>query len=166
MLIELRRLLDHARWAETILFTAFHGREDIPEEALRELGHVIGASELWLSRLEHRESRSATWPNLPLADLQQLFGEVDRGYAAYLGRIEEADLARPVAYVNSAGQAFETSIRDVLLHVMLHAQYHRGKINLVLRQNGLQPAPTDYIAFVRGVPAATTPLAALPHKRP
>ena len=42
-----------------------------------------------------------------------------------------------------------------LLHVPLHGQYHRGKINLLLRQAGRQPAPTDYITFVRGVSAAT-----------
>jgi hypothetical protein len=40
--------------------------------------------------------------------------------------------------------------------VVLHGQYHRGKVNLLLRQEGEQPAPTDYIAFVRGVPAAVT----------
>jgi uncharacterized damage-inducible protein DinB len=39
---------------------------------------------------------------------------------------------------------------------MLHGQYHRGKINLLLRQAGLAPAPVDFISFVRGVPAATT----------
>ena len=37
----------------------------------------------------------------------------------------------------------------------LHGQYHRGKVNLLLRQGGHAPAPVDYVAFVRGVPAAT-----------
>lgn len=36
----------------------------------------------------------------------------------------------------------------------MHGQYHRGKVNLLLRQADRTPAPTDYIAFVRGVPAA------------
>ena len=34
-----------------------------------------------------------------------------------------------------------------------------SKINLMLRQGGLPPVPTDYIAWARGVPAATTDLA-------
>jgi hypothetical protein len=41
---------------------------------------------------------------------------------------------------------------------MLHGQYHRGKINLLLRQSGAEPAPADYISYVRGVPAAVTPV--------
>ena len=32
------------------------------------------------------------------------------------------------------------------------------KINLMLRQSDRAPAPTDYISFARGVPAAVTPL--------
>jgi uncharacterized damage-inducible protein DinB len=60
----------------------------------------------------------------------------------------------PVTYTTSAGKAFTNAVKDVLLHVAMHAQYHRGKINFLLRQAGLQPAPTDYIAFIRGAPAA------------
>ena len=43
-----------------------------------------------------------------------------------------------------------------MMHVALHGQYHRGKVNLLLRQEGLPPVPPDFIAWVRGVPAATT----------
>ena len=34
-------------------------------------------------------------------------------------------------------------------------QYHRGKINLLLRQQQATPIPVDCIAFLRGSPAAT-----------
>ena len=62
----------------------------------------------------------------------------------------------PVAYTTSAGKSFANTVKDILLHVAMHAQYHRGKINLLLRQAGLEPAPADYIAFIRGAPAART----------
>ena len=39
--------------------------------------------------------------------------------------------------------------------LLLHGAYHRGQIALLLREGGAEPAPTDYIAFVRGAPAAT-----------
>ena len=63
-------------------------------------------------------------------------------------------------YVNSAGQSFETPVSDMLLQVFLHGQYHRGKVNLMLREGGLPPVPTDYISWARGVPAAVTDLSA------
>jgi uncharacterized damage-inducible protein DinB len=43
----------------------------------------------------------------------------------------------------------------MLVHVALHGQYHRGQVALLLRASGFEPATTDYIAWTRGVPAAT-----------
>jgi len=60
-----------------------------------------------------------------------------------------------VTYTNSAKREFSTALGDILVHVALHGQYHRGKVNLLLRENGLEPVPADFIAFVRGAPAAT-----------
>jgi uncharacterized damage-inducible protein DinB len=64
-------------------------------------------------------------------------------------------VTRGIGYTNSAGRSFVTPVGDILLHVALHGQYHRGKVNLLLRQAELEPAPVDFIGFVRGVPAAT-----------
>jgi uncharacterized damage-inducible protein DinB len=46
-------------------------------------------------------------------------------------------------------------VEDILLHTCLHGAYHRGQIARDLRQAGDPPEPTDYIAFIRGSPAAT-----------
>jgi uncharacterized damage-inducible protein DinB len=46
-------------------------------------------------------------------------------------------------------------VDDILLHVALHGSYHRGQVALLVREAANKPAPTDYIGFVRGVPAAT-----------
>jgi uncharacterized damage-inducible protein DinB len=157
MLDEIRRLFDHAVWADTRLLQALREVPTAPAEAVREFAHVLGAEETWLSRLEARPSRTAVWPDLGLPELPALHDTVHRGYLDYLAALDPASLSRTVAYKNSAGQAFETPVRDILLQVALHGQYHRGKVNLLLRQAGLEPVPTDFIAFVRGVPAATTP---------
>jgi uncharacterized damage-inducible protein DinB len=152
-----RRLLDHARWADRLILVSFEARPEVPGPALRELNHIIGAGEVWLSRLTRRASRAAVWPDLALADARTLADSVHGGFAAYLERLDQAGLRAKVPYTNSAGQTFETPVDEILLHVALHGQYHRGKINLLLRQAGQAPVPTDYIAFARGVPAATTP---------
>ena len=157
MIPELRRLLDHARWADRLLLDALKGTPDAPAPAWKELAHVVGAAELWLARLERRPARTGVWPELPAVGVEALAEHVHDGYAAYLSRLTEGGLGELCAYTNSAGRPFETPVGEILLHVALHGQYHRGKVNVLLRQAGLAPAPTDYIAFVRGVPAATTP---------
>src|SRR5690606_41669608 len=97
---------------------------------------------------------TAVWPTLSHEEAHQLSLDLESGYAAYLDRLDIPALDLQVAYVNSAGRQFTNAAGDILLHVALHGQYHRGKVNLLLREAGSDPVPVDYIAFVRGAPAA------------
>ena len=153
---QLQRLWSHAEWADAALLAALERQGGGPVAALREYAHVLGAEEVWLSRLEGRSPRAAVWPEPVLSGLPELARSIRAGYTAYLAILTEGDLGRGIAYVNSAGLAFTTPVEDILLQVALHGQYHRGKVNLLLRQAGVDPAPVDFIGFVRGVPAATT----------
>lgn len=151
----IRRLWAHARWADSALLEAIQHGGEREGDALRELAHIAGAEEVWLSRLEQRPPRSAVWPEGSARGVREIMAAAHDGYERYLSSLTEADLDRGVSYVNSAGQAFTNSVGDILLHVALHGQYHRGKANLLLRQGSGSPEPVDFIAFVRGVPAAT-----------
>lgn len=153
MLNEIHRFMAHAEWADRLMLPALQA-EHCPNEAVREYAHVLGAEETWLSRMEGRTATVSVWPTLTLAELSALCDAVHAGYAAYLSALDAPALEQLTRYTNSAGQSFETSVSDILMHVALHGQYHRGKVNLLLRQAGLRPAPTDFIAFVRGTPAA------------
>lgn len=155
MLTTITKLWAHLEWADGILLEALRAGP-APEEAVREYAHILGAEEVWLARMEQRPSRTTVWPDVPVEQLESLAGMVHDGYRSFLGGLDGAALESVVAYTNSAGLSFENRVQDILLHVALHGQYHRGKVNLILRQAGQPPAPTDYIAYVRGAAAART----------
>lgn len=69
--------------------------------------------------------------------------------------LDPTRLATRISYRNSAGASFTSTLEEILLHVALHGSYHRGQIAMILRNAGETPAPTDFIAFARGAPAAT-----------
>ena len=150
------RLIAHGEWADALVLDALERLPAPPIVALREFAHVLGAQEVWLARIEGRVPRTPVWPDLPLAGLAPLAAANRAGYRALLDRLTDADLARPVSYTNSAGDSFSTLLGDIMLHVAMHGQYHRGKVNVALRQAGLPPVPVDLVAFVRGSPAAVT----------
>ena len=58
-------------------------------------------------------------------------------------------LARPIAYRNSAGHAYENSAADIVIHTGMHGEHHRGQIARLLRAAGREPPYTDYIQYVR-----------------
>ncbi|HKP16605.1 MAG TPA: DinB family protein [Gemmatimonadaceae bacterium] len=151
-----RRMWDHAAWSDELLLSELEAMQPPPAVAWREYAHVLGAESVWLDRLLQRPQRYAVWPELSAVAARSLAASLRAEYAAYVAGLSADALDSRVAYVNSAGQSFETPVSDILLQVALHGQYHRGKINLLLRQAHLPPTPTDYIAFARGVPAAVT----------
>lgn len=160
MLTELRRLREHMAWADDAMIEALSSAPTWPAEAAREFAHVLGSQENWLARIEGRSPRVPIWPDSDVDSIRRIALEVQVGYARHLDTLIEADLLRAVTYTNTAGISFETPVRDILYQVFLHAQYHRGKVNLLLRQAGEKPVPVDYIAYVRGFPTAVTKVAA------
>jgi uncharacterized damage-inducible protein DinB len=151
----IKRLCAHMTWADNEILRALRATSSIPDGALREFGHVIAAAEVWLSRLQGRAPAVTVWPALYLDDIEALASKVHTAYERYMASLSEADLSAVIAYKTSAGQPFENRVDDILMHVAMHGQYHRGKVNLLLRQAGAAPAPTDFIAMIRGAPAAT-----------
>jgi uncharacterized damage-inducible protein DinB/MOSC domain-containing protein YiiM len=155
MMDALRRLAAHLRWADQRVLAALR-RTAAPPARARELYlHVLGAEEVWLARIEGRPPLAAVWPELSLEDAGALAARTHDALDRLIAGLDAAGLAREVAYTNSAGQAFRTPVGEILLHVCLHGVNHRGQISQLLRQAGADPVPTDYIEFVRGVPAAT-----------
>jgi uncharacterized damage-inducible protein DinB len=151
----LRRLFGHMAWADDRALTALRKAGGASTLAHQELAHVLGCEHVWLSRLEGRPATVAVWPQLSIDECEALARETRAGFLAYVERADDAALERTVHYRNSAGAEFDTKASDILLHVALHGSYHRGKVAAALRAAAAEPAPTDYIAFVRGVPAAT-----------
>lgn len=152
----LSRLYGHMRWADT---RAREALRDTPgalvERALDLYGHVLGAEHIWLARLRQEKATVAVWPRLSVSEAARLADEVHTGFDAFLAGLGPGDLDRDVTYTNSAGQRFSSRVEDILVHVAMHGSYHRGQVTLLIRDGGGIPASTDYIAYVRGSPAAT-----------
>lgn len=151
----LNQLYDHLYWADKKLFEALPKSTDSMEAFNEEFAHVIGAEEIWLARIEKRTPACKVWPAYQKTSIAALMYTTHDTYSDLLKSLSEESLDYKVDYVNSVGLSFSNKLSDILLHVCLHGQYHRGKVNLHLRNKGFDPAPVDFIAFVRGTPAAT-----------
>lgn len=154
MIEQLKRLFGHLAWADTMALGALRNAKSPPAKALEIMSHVLGAEEVWLSRLQQRPAAVAVWPVLTVPECAELAEANRKGFDAYVAGLG-ANVDRVIPYVNSAGQAFESKAWDILVHVAMHGSYHRGQVMLLLRSSGHEPAATDYIAYVRGAAAAT-----------
>jgi len=148
------RLLGHQAWADARVLDALDRAAVAVPAALGLLAHVLGTEHVWLARLRGVPAGQAVWPELGIAECRRLATDNEAGYREFIFRLDPTGLRRVVEYRNSAGQELATAVEDILVHVFLHGAYHRGQVAQRLRLEGSTPAPTDYVAFARGTPAA------------
>ncbi len=144
-----RLMFDYELWANRRVLESLR-KACQRGEGLRLLGHILAAQDVWLTRLWGQPSTHVViWPERTLeeceADLGRMAGEI----AAYLEFVSEEALETPLAYRNQSGREFRNTPLDILTHLGLHSQHHRGQIALELRRLGEEPAVTDFIAFRR-----------------
>ncbi len=155
MTFTLERTLAHGVWATAQWWDRLDDPLLSPEArqgALAELAHMVCAEEVWLSRIQGEalpvsgsiEEASTFWPGWDLDEARQRHSQVS---AVLLGLARRPDAE--VSYTDTAGVAHRTMLEDILLHVSIHGQFHRGRASERLRAAG-QIAPVgDYIQFVR-----------------
>lgn len=149
-----RRLVEHIVWSDRRALHALQEAGSPSDEAVRLFLHVLGAEHTWISRIRGVPAEVAVWPDLPLQACKEIAEANATALEALVGTQADVDFDRVVSYRNSAGEFFQSTVADILAHVSLHGAYHRGQVALLLRKEGHVPAPTDYIAFIRGAPAA------------
>jgi uncharacterized damage-inducible protein DinB len=153
--LHFRRLAAYDAWANRALAAPL---TDALRAACRLLAHVAEAERVWLGRIHGTQPVSMTadfWPEDDAASCAARVEAAAEALQRFTAGLAEADLARTVTYHNSQGVAYHTPIGEILQHVFLHGQYHRGQVAAELRRADLDPPATDYIAWQRlGAPGA------------
>lgn len=150
----LRRLFDHAAWADEQVLAVLRAENAATDhaDAMRLVAHLLAAERIWLLRLRGEDSSKAViWPELPLREMEVLSQQNARGYEQYLTDLPDDGFQEVIVYQNSAGKSFRTAAIDILTHVAMHGSYHRGQVARAIRQGGGLPVNTDYITYVRGL---------------
>jgi uncharacterized damage-inducible protein DinB len=150
------QMIDHMHWANTRALEALRGVTRPNTQLVELFCHVLAAEHVWHARLVGGSTGYPVWPKLSLDECERLALENHGRLKAYVAGRDAAALQQPVTYTNSAGEAFTSTAAEILTHVAMHGSYHRGQIAWQLRADGEIPRPTDYIAFTRGAPAASS----------
>jgi uncharacterized damage-inducible protein DinB len=149
------RLATHLEWADQRVLTSLRSAANLSAKALEIYAHILGSEHVWLSRMYGTPPRLAVWPNLSLDDCSQVAADNATQYRKVVDGLTDEAVTRGITYKNSAGEQFTSTLEDILTHVFMHGSYHRGQVASLIRAGGSTPAPTDYIFFTRGSPAAT-----------
>jgi uncharacterized damage-inducible protein DinB len=109
-------------WLETMKGSSFH---ETVREVERQKSEVTGAS---------------------IDELEKFYDALSEEYYSFFA--EQKDLERIIITEHPQYGRSEFVLADLVHHVVNHGTYHRGNVTAMLRQQGEQGVPTDYIYFV------------------
>ena len=146
MLEMLLRFFEFDGWANQETLRSLETLTSPPERAVALVAHIAATERVWLERALSLPQSVAVWPQWSLSETAKQFSDV---LGEWTRLIATDDLSREFAYTNTKGQEFRSRLSDVVLHVAFHGVYHRGQIAVLVRQQGGEPAYTDFIQGVR-----------------
>lgn len=145
----LPRLIAHMRWADALVADSLEQDDHPDPEAARLFAHIAAAEHVWWARVQGTTPTLAVWPSLTVAEARGVAADHAESFGQLLHDADAGVLARVVRYTNSKGHHFENALSDIVLHVTVHGEHHRGQIARLVRASGKEPAYTDYIQFAR-----------------
>jgi len=117
----------------------------VDEKTISLINHTLNAQQIWNSRILG-EPTFEVWQINPFENLEAIN---DQNFKKSIHNVKNSDFDQRIEYKNSRGTKFENSIFEMLFHAINHSTYHRGQINSLLKQNGIEPILTDYIFYKR-----------------
>ena len=143
-------MYEHLKWANQCILETLQSIEDENQEVNRLFSHILFAEKVWITRLRGLDSsRLPIWLEVDMEVCAELVMQNEESLTTFLTNLANSDLDKLIFYTNSKGTEFKNSVRDILTHIALHGQYHRGQINSRLRADGIEPVNIDFITFLR-----------------
>ena len=154
----LRELVRHMEWADAAVWRVALGHAPALSDArLRDLlRHLHGVQRGFLNVWTSQPMSFPTAEDLP--DLAAVHAWSLPYYAdvnAYVETLDDSDLGGMVEmpwlaeFERQQGRRFEKpTLGETLFQVTSHSTYHRGQVNVRLRELGAVPPLVDYIAWI------------------
>ena len=119
--------------------------EKVDEKTISLINHILNAQQIWNSRILG-EKTFEVWQINPFEMLEEIN---QYNFEISIEIINNFNLDQKINYQNSKGTNFENTVFEMLFQAINHSTYHRGQINSLLKQNGINPILTDYIFYKR-----------------
>lgn len=160
---------DYHAWANTRLFNRLKelpNYETIFNEQIQSVFpsikdtfvHIYITDQVWLHILhgksmseviQNREKLRKQIETKSLHELEKMFENMANQYKEFLSRIQDVNTVFVIE--NPYAGALDTSILELVQHVVNHGTYHRGNITAMIRQLGYSSTMMDFVLYLHMV---------------
>lgn len=145
------QLFNYNNWATKETIESIIKLNQPSERIISLISHIIAAQQIWFNRIVDDKSPLKPWEVYTIDECTGKSEEITSRWLNYLEHTSDDRLNEVIHYSNTKGDGFESSVKDILTHVINHSTYHRAQIALLVKEAGGKPAVTDYIVYQRSI---------------
>ena len=119
-----------------------------PKGAVRYISHLINSQIKWLARIkEYPNNPSLDWwtPEYPLTELNERWIQSVAEWIHFIEGKTEDQLLEDAHFIGFDGGHWSAPLKDIALQLNYHSIHHRAQIQVLIREQGLEPDFIDYI---------------------
>lgn len=155
---------DYHRWANGRFFEHL---TELPDEVYSQeiqsvfssvsevIIHIYQVDAMWLSvmsgdsfeetmtKIQQIKEQSA---NKGLEEMQTLYAKLAQHFRDFINGVGDPNASMTVEHPQYG--ELDTSVSELVQHVVNHGTYHRGNITAMLRQQGHSGVPTDFVFYL------------------
>ena len=155
-------LFKYKAWANDEILTAMRQFDEQARSAERQatitiLNHTYVVDRIFaanLRRLPH-EYKATNTTNIPT--LEQLTAAIwasDAWYIDYVAGLGQEDFNEDITFTFTDGKPGEMSRIEMLMHLIMHGEYHRGAIGKIMTELSIKPPDAFTVYLHKTEPAA------------
>jgi uncharacterized damage-inducible protein DinB/putative sterol carrier protein len=157
----LERIFCYKAYANNEILAAMRQFEDASpakEIAVRILNHTYAVDRIFAANLTGT-AHGYTSPNpMKAPSIEQLSAAIktsDQWYINYVSLLDETQLAERIDFTFTDGLPGRMSREEMLMHLTVHGEYHRGQISLMMMENSATPPADGFTTFLHKTEASS-----------
>lgn len=142
---DFNRLVTYTTWANDTWIQFLSDHQITDTDLLKRMSHIILAERVWFQRIDGEDPDRNIWQVLSISSLKEFSARHRQTYTLLL----DGDIERTISYKKFAGEEYQSTVEDILMHLMFHGVHHRGQMATIASSTGFKPVNTGFIQFCR-----------------
>ncbi len=118
------------------------------EGCIKFFSHLINSQNKWLARiLQDAKAPEISWwePVYRFEKLEEKWNESLQAWVSFLQRKSEEEIFEEIEFTGYDGGRWTARLVDIALQLNYHSIHHRAQMQMLIRQQGIEPDFIDYI---------------------
>jgi uncharacterized damage-inducible protein DinB len=118
------------------------------EQSIKLFSHLINSQNKWMTRiiLNEKSPEMSWWePVYPLDELSAKWTESVETWIKFIGNKSEEEIFETILFIGWEGGDWEARLSDIALQLNYHSIHHRAQIQMLIREQDIEPDFIDYI---------------------